>query len=186
MQPGPCRLVAPQAQFPLQSDRAGAIFLARHRPHRPKPNRQRFACVLEDCPSRHRALITATRTLQQYAPHRPVFSPITTGTTKPIWPPQPDQKIPAGCFRRKARLKFSQISGVILHGRPYYILGSPESSKYPIPAKLGGLWGYSAWWAMVHYQRLFATSLTRCSIHFGLIVGDSETIGAVQSFPSGA
>src|SRR5258705_13369046 len=32
----------------------------------------------------------------------------------------------------KARLKFGKTSWIILYGRPYYILGSPESSRYTI------------------------------------------------------
>jgi hypothetical protein len=72
-----------------------------------------------------------TRTLQQNPAHRPAFPPFTTWAAKAVRPPQPDQKFSACCLRRKPRLKFGQISGVFLHGRPYYILGPPESSGYP-------------------------------------------------------
>src|SRR5512132_2174842 len=65
MQPSPRGVVAPQAQHPLEPDSAGTVLLAGDCPHRPKPNRQRLACVLEDRPGRHRALIPAPRTLPQ-------------------------------------------------------------------------------------------------------------------------
>jgi L-alanine-DL-glutamate epimerase-like enolase superfamily enzyme len=51
---------------------------------------------------------------------------------KTIRPPQPNEILSASRLRRKARLKFCQISWIILHDTPYYILGSPESSRYPI------------------------------------------------------
>ena len=139
MQPSPRGVVTPQAQHPLESDSAGAVLLAGDCPHRPEPNRERFARVLEDCPGRHRALVSATRTLQQHPAHRPGLPPTAPRTPKTIRPPQPDQILPASCLCRKARLKFGQISRIILHGRPYYILGSPESSRYPFsrkPAKM--------------------------------------------------
>src|SRR5437868_11288 len=132
MQPSPSGIVAAQAQHPLESYSAGTILLARDCPHRPEPNRERFACVLEDCPCRHRALTPATRTLQQNPACWPGLPPATPRTPKTIGPPQPDQIFPARCLCRKLRLKFSQISWIIAHSRPYYILGSPESSRYPI------------------------------------------------------
>src|ERR1035441_3029082 len=136
MQPSPRGVVAPQAQNPLEADSAGTVLLAGDCPHRPKPNRQRFACVLENCSGCHRTLIPATCTLPQQPTHRPVLPSATTRATKTIRPPQPHEIFPAGCLCRKARLKFGQISGIILHGRPYYILGLPESSRYPISSSL--------------------------------------------------
>ena len=106
------------------------ILLARDSPHRPKPNRERFASVLEDGPGRYRALTPATRTLQQHPAYGPGLPPATPRTPKTFRPPQPDQIFPASCLRRKARFKFGQISWIILHGSPYYILGLPESSRY--------------------------------------------------------
>jgi hypothetical protein len=70
--------------------------------------------------------------LQQHPAHWPGLPPATPRTPKTIRPPQPDQILSASCLCRKARLKFGQISWVIFHRRLYYILGSPESSRYPI------------------------------------------------------
>ncbi|MGA2580975.1 MAG: hypothetical protein ABSH24_33835, partial [Bryobacteraceae bacterium] len=44
--------------------------------------------------------------------------------------------LPAGRVVREAGFEFGQISRVILHRPPYYILGSPESNGYPIQAKI--------------------------------------------------
>src|SRR5215208_4520356 len=131
MQPSPGGIVTPQAQYPLQSYCAGTVLLAGDCPHRPEPNRERLTGVLEDCPGRNRALITATRTLQQHLAHWPSLPLPTPRTPKPIRPPQPDQIVSASCLGRKAPLKFRQISWIILHGRSYYMLRSPESSRYP-------------------------------------------------------
>src|SRR3954452_398258 len=131
MEPGPCRVVAPQAQHPLQPDGAGTVLLTGHRPHGPKPQRQRFTRVLENGPGRHRALIPATGTLQQQPTNRPVPPLPTTRAAKPIRPTQPQQVLAARVFCRNARLKFSQSPGIILHGISYYMLGVPESSRYP-------------------------------------------------------
>ena len=132
VQPSPRGIVTPQAQHPPQSYSAGTVFLAGDCPHRTEPKRERFTGVLKDCPGRHRTLILATRTLQQHPTHGPGLPPTTPRTPKPIRPPQSDQIFAAGRFCRKARLKFGEISWIILHGWPYYILGSPESSRYPI------------------------------------------------------
>src|SRR5450759_1023132 len=132
MEPSPRGIVTPQAQHPLQPYSAGTVFLAGDCPHRTEPNRQWFTGVLKDRPCRHRTLIAATCTLQQHHAYWPSLPPTTPRTPKPIRPPQPDQILPAGRLCRKARFKFSQIPWIILHSTPYYILGSPESSRYSI------------------------------------------------------
>src|SRR5215813_4993649 len=109
-------IVAAQAQLPLDPDGAGTVLLACDSPHRPKPKRQRFARVLEDCPCCHRALVPATSALQQNPPHRPTLPPATSWTPKTIRPTQLHQILPAGCLCREAGLKFGPIPRVVLHG----------------------------------------------------------------------
>src|SRR5215471_11586259 len=108
-------IVAAQAQLPLDPDGAGTVLLACDSPHRPKPKRQRFARVLEDCPCCHRALVPATSALQQNPPHRPTLPPATSWTPKTIRPTQLHQILPAGCLCREAGLKFGPIPRVVLH-----------------------------------------------------------------------
>src|ERR1035437_2687885 len=47
MQPRPGRPITAQSKDPLQIQRAGAVLLAGHIPHRPKPDRQRLPRVLD-------------------------------------------------------------------------------------------------------------------------------------------
>ena len=42
------------------------------------------------------------------------------------------QIVSTGLLAGESRLELSQIAPIILHSRTYYILGSPESSKYPV------------------------------------------------------
>ncbi len=134
MQPSPGRVVTAQAQLSLQPYSAGSVLLGGDCPHRPKPNRERFPSVLEDGSSCHRALIPATRTLQQHPAHWPGLPTSTPRTPKTLRPPQPYQVLSATCLCREARLKFGQISWIILHRRPYYILGPPRSFLAPSPS----------------------------------------------------
>src|ERR1700738_70069 len=131
MQPSPGRLVAAQTQNPLQPYGAGTVLLAGDGPHRPEPECQRFACVLENSPRCHRTLVVAPGTLQQNLIHRPSLLPTAPWAAKTIRPPQPDQILPTCRLGRETRLKFGQISRIALHRTPYYILGLPESSEYP-------------------------------------------------------
>ena len=85
MQPSPGSLVTSQPQNPLQPQGTHPVFLRGHPPHRPEPNRQRRAGVLEDRPRRHRDLPS-----QALAP--------ATGSnalTKPCWPRTLDSGTPS-------------------------------------------------------------------------------------------
>ena len=70
VKPQPCRLVTAQPQDSLESESAGARFLARDPPHRLEPNLQRFVGLFEQCSSDDRGLVAATR-----AKHRQSGSP---------------------------------------------------------------------------------------------------------------
>ncbi len=60
MQHRPCRLVAAQAQHPLQPQRISAMLLVGHVPGAGKPDPQRCSCLVEDRPSSHGRLESAT------------------------------------------------------------------------------------------------------------------------------
>src|SRR5664280_2789341 len=87
------------------------------------------ACVLENCPRRHRGLVSALAALQQDRAHRPVLIATTTRASETLRPPQAEQVGPARLLGRKPSLKLAQVPRVFLHRPPYYRLCQPESSK---------------------------------------------------------
>src|SRR5215472_2570429 len=131
MQPSPGRLVAPQAQHPLQPQSAHAILLRGHPPHRLEPNRQRGVRVLEDGSGRQRNLAAASRTLTENGTQRPSLGGTAARASESLRPADLKQILPAGLLRAEARLEVRRGPRVILHGLAYYRLGSPESSGYP-------------------------------------------------------
>ena len=52
-------------------------------------------------------------------------------TTKTLRPAELTQILPTGLLASETRLELGQIPGIIFHRPRSYILGSPESSKYP-------------------------------------------------------
>ena len=55
----------------------------------------------------------------------------TPWAAEPLRPAHLKQVVSTGLLGSEPRFELSQIARIILHSRPYYILGSPESSKYP-------------------------------------------------------
>ena len=80
--------------------------------------------------------------LPQPLPDRPSRAVSAARTAESFRPAQLEQIIPTSLLRRKAGLELSQVPRIVLHRTAYYILGLPESSKYPI-------WPYSCppWFA---------------------------------------
>ena len=58
-------------------------------------------------------------------------------TAETLRPAQRGQIVATGLFAGEAYLELEQVAWIILHEGAYYILGSPESSGYPI------------WWDMI-------------------------------------
>ena len=135
VQPSPGRLVAAQAQHPLQSQCTRPVLLAGEPPHCSKPTLERLAGVLKDCACCRRSLMPAACTLQQHRAHRPGFVMPASRTTKTLRPAELTQILPTGLLASETRLELGQIPGIIFHRPRSYILGSPESSKYPSSAK---------------------------------------------------
>jgi len=131
MQPSPGRLIALQAEYSLQPQRAGTVLLGRYPPHGTKPNWQRGPRVLGDCSGCRRGLTATSRTLEQHP-----------RTVHDLPPPQRGHRKPSG-HRSRARYAW-QASSVAkaasnsVKSRGYssttpahYRLWSPESSRYP-------------------------------------------------------
>ncbi len=57
-------------------------------------------------------------------------------TAETLRPAQRGQIVATGPFAGEACLELEQVAWIILHEGAYYILGSPESSGYPIRANL--------------------------------------------------
>ena len=142
MQPGPSRLVTPQAQYPLQPQSTGAVLLA-GTPHIARNQRVSGLRVSwKIVPAVTETLAAATRTLRS-----------TPRSGQALGPPQRGQRNPpatgAGTDTpgtpapTKARLEFRQIPGNP-PSPAYYRLGLPESSGYPIiPEYMGCLREYA-------------------------------------------
>src|SRR5487761_1175149 len=130
VQPGPGRLIALQAQHPLQSQRAGAILLRCHPPHGAEPHRQGSSRVLENRPRRHRSLRAAGRAFPQHASDRPCLAATALRTAKAFRPTQLCQILSTRCFGREACFQFKQVSRIIFHELKHYSLWLPESSRY--------------------------------------------------------
>src|SRR5436305_14212316 len=85
----------------------------------------------------HRRLVTTRLALHQPRPHRPEVPACAARAAKAFRPSQPEQAVPARLFGLKPSLELAQIPRIILHTAPYYMLGLPESSKYPPSAFIG-------------------------------------------------
>ena len=97
VQPGPCRLIAPQPQDALQSQNAGAVLLAGYEPDGQKPGPQRGPRSLEYRP-RHDRDLFATISAMQVPPLRypRLLEAPTSRTPVPSWPAQCHQIGAAG------------------------------------------------------------------------------------------
>src|SRR5450759_1910541 len=114
MQPGPGRLIAAQAEHPLQAQRADAVLLAGNEPHGEKPHPQRLARVLQHSSGRQRYLPIAGSTAQQAARHFPRLSHCrTVGADKAIRPAKPTYIFPARRLAAKPRVELLKRPRII-------------------------------------------------------------------------
>lgn len=96
MQPGPCRLIAAEPQFPLEPKRADAVLLAGDEPHGQEPRPQRLTGSLEDRPGSQRGLSAADPTSQPTARHCPwLLRRTAMGADEPAGPTQTADVAPA-------------------------------------------------------------------------------------------
>ena len=119
------------------------VYLTGHPPDGSQPQPQGLTSVLEHRASGDRGLPTAARALPQPLPDRPSRAVSAARTAESFRPAQLEQIIPTSLLRRKAGLELSQVPRIVLHRTAYYILGLPESSKYPIYRDYSGLQQYA-------------------------------------------
>ena len=121
-------LVAAQPQEPLQGERAGPRLGPGDGPHRPKPDGQRRARVLEDRAGRDRGLPPASRTVPQ-APGQAFVCP-HCGQRKPSGQRGRSSQARPGVLRRERDLEFGLISWVVRQAGRHYLLWSPSQVNY--------------------------------------------------------
>jgi len=131
MQPCPGRFITPQSQNPLQSLRAGPIFLTGYPPNRSEPHRQRQPRPIKDGSRLYRNLILTSGALDQSAFRQPTLLTPTSWTNKSLGPAQTKKILRTGRFRRKLTLEFCQSPRILFHTLAYYIWYSVESRGYP-------------------------------------------------------
>ena len=89
-------------------------------------------------------------------------------TTKTLRPAELTQILPTGLLASETRLELGQIPGIIFHRPRSYILGSPESSKYPSkPVILTGV--STHWRAMTEWTPEYLKSVagdSTITVHF--------------------
>ena len=122
VQHGPGGLVAAQAQDPLQSQGADAIFLTGDMPHGPKPSGQGQVRVLEDRARCHRGLVPTVATEPQATPHGPSLSSAARRADETSGPPERKQVRLAGGVGGKTLLQHLQSSRVVFHDPEHYKL----------------------------------------------------------------
>jgi hypothetical protein len=109
VQPRPRRLVAPQAQLPLEALRRDPRVLAGHQEHRLEPQPQRPSGPMEDSARGHRGLVPAAGAFEETTPGQPPRPTLATPwTAKPVRPPLPDQIRVARLLGREAFLQLDR------------------------------------------------------------------------------
>src|ERR1019366_7248559 len=112
VQPRPSGSITAESEDPLQAQGAGAVLLACHKPHRPKPDGEGLSRILEHGARRHGRLTVAARTLEQGGTNGPRLATSATWTPKPLRPPQLKEVLATTFFRREPGLELLQISRV--------------------------------------------------------------------------
>jgi hypothetical protein len=143
MQPCPGRFITAQSQNPLQSLRAGPVFLTGYPPNRSQPHRQRQPRPIKNGSRLYRNLILTSGALDQTAFRQPTLPTPTSWTNKSLGPAQTKKILRTGRFRCKLTLEFCQSPRILFHTLAYYILYLVESRGYPqkiISDKSGALY----------------------------------------------
>ena len=122
MQPRPSRLIAAHTKNSFQSQGADTVLLSSYPPDRSEPHRQGFVCILENCSSNYRHLVTTFRALIKYRPNRISFIAPTARATKSVWPSNLTKIITTGHICWKHDLEFLEVFGIFCHTPKYYML----------------------------------------------------------------
>jgi hypothetical protein len=124
MQPFPDGLVPRQTQHSLQPKRTDTLLLARHVPHRPKPQTQWLAGVLKDRPGSGGNLVPTIPTMVKAPASKPASTMAASGTDKPIRPTQLNQVFPACLVSCKAALKIENSLRIVFHAWILHIVAT--------------------------------------------------------------
>lgn len=138
VEPGPCCLVASQAQDTLETQGTPSELLIRHEPHSLKPCSQRLPRTFEDR-SRNRRRLPLTCRAPKLTPGRYTSSaPLACGAAEAVRPSKSSQIVNAGCLRQEPLVEFLQRSRVV-HPTDWMvifahlsILHLRERSGYPL------------------------------------------------------
>ena len=130
MQPLPGRLVAAWLNDSSKAKSIGTVFLRCDMPYRAKPQPQRLASAMENCPSRYRGLGAAVPAMPQPALRPPSLVSSTLWACKAIRPAQRSQILQASGFTREPFLELSQGVRIILHAKILHVVATGVN---PIP-----------------------------------------------------
>jgi len=130
VQPLPGRLVAAWLNDSSKAKSVGTVFLRCDVPHRAKPQPQRLASTMENCPGRYRGLRAAVPTMPQPALRPPGLVCSTLWAYKATRPTQRSQILQASGFTREPFLKLCQGARIILHVMILHIVATGVN---PIP-----------------------------------------------------
>jgi hypothetical protein len=106
--------VAPEAQNPLEAERARPGLLAGHPPHRPEPHRQRRARVLEDRPGGHGDLARAPGAHPEPPSGRPARRALAGGAGPAVRPSDEGEVLAARLLGGEAPLQLRKGPRVVL------------------------------------------------------------------------
>ena len=128
MQPCPSRMIAAEAQYPLQPEGTDTVLLAHHVPDRAEPQFQWLLGILKYRTGGNRGLKSAVGTFIQISIQGPSFMSSAARTPEAIWPTQLGQIFPTSLLGGKAFLKLQYGLGIVLHKEVYYIWWLPDTS----------------------------------------------------------
>lgn len=128
VKPRPGGLVAPNAQYTIQTEGTGPVLLSDDPPHDLKPKAERLSSVLQNGPRRHRDFPATALAVQELTSREPSSIALASGAAEAVRPSQLNEVLPAGLVVSKAPCELAGGAWVVLHARNYYRLGQLESS----------------------------------------------------------
>jgi len=115
VKPIPSRIVAAKTKNPLQSEGAGPMFLARHKPHCKKPSPKRLMTSVKERSGNNGSLTFTSSAKEKAAPHQRwnISLISTTGANKTFLPVKLRYVFKASIFATEPFIKFLKGSRVI-------------------------------------------------------------------------
>src|SRR5574341_762006 len=113
VEPGPCRLVAAEAEDVLKAEGAGAVLLGCHPPHGLEPEAQGATSAVEDSPGGHRDLTAAALAVHERPLGQPCPGGLAARAAESVRPPQLREVLPTSILRREPAVELRQGAGVL-------------------------------------------------------------------------